>query len=140
MATPLKRLSHCLQATVVGVDVVDVEASAPRGWSSRRQRGMERNPGFSGESGDRLAAVADERIAGVRDGEGGPTEAPSTRHDRLEGRCLPIPLAAKDGNVVLIKASMPGRSAPLSRLSRQIGPTALEKLEDEGFVRFDDPS
>ena len=35
---------------------------------------------------------------------------------------------------------MPGRSAPFSRLARQIGPTALEGFENEGFVRFDDPA
>ena len=35
---------------------------------------------------------------------------------------------------------MSGRSAPLPRLSRQVGPSALEGFEDEGLVRLDDPS
>ena len=35
---------------------------------------------------------------------------------------------------------MPGRSAAPSRLSRQVGPSALEGFENEGFVRFDDSS
>ena len=72
-------------------------------------------------------------------GEGGPDRsAVDLRQDRVEGRVLPV-AGDENGNVVLIKASMPGRSAPLARLSRQIGPAALERLEDEGFVRFDDP-
>jgi hypothetical protein len=102
---------------------------------------VERNPGFAGEGGDRLPAVADEMIA-RRDhaGEGGPDRsAVDLRQNGVEGRALPVP-GDKDGNVVLVEARMPGRSAPLARLSRQIGPTALERLEDEGFVRFDDPS
>ena len=35
---------------------------------------------------------------------------------------------------------MPRRSAAPSRLSRQVGPSALEGFENEGFVRFDDSS
>ena len=102
---------------------------------------MERDSGFAGEGGDRLAAVADEMIAGRDDaGQGGPDgSAVDLRQDGVESRALPVS-GDKDGNVVLIKASMPGCSAALTRLARQIGPTALERLEDEGFVRFDDPS
>ena len=102
---------------------------------------MERDPGFASESGDRLAAVADEMIAGRDDaGEGGPDRsAVDLRQDRVEGGALPV-AGDEHGNVVLIKASMPGRSAPLARLAWQVRPTALERLEDEGFVRFDDPS
>ena len=33
---------------------------------------------------------------------------------------------------------MPGLSIPLSRLSRQVGPSALEGFEDEGLIRLDD--
>jgi hypothetical protein len=35
---------------------------------------------------------------------------------------------------------MSGRSAALAGFARQIGPSTLEGFEDEGFVRFDDPS
>jgi hypothetical protein len=102
---------------------------------------VEGNAGPAGESGDRLAAVADEMVAGRDDaGEGGPDRsAVGLRQDRVEGRALPV-AGDKDGNVVLIKASMSRPSAPLARLSWQIGPAALERLEDEGFVGFDDPS
>ena len=61
------------------------------------------------------------------------------RQDRVEGRALSV-AGDENGNVVLMKAGMPGRSAPFARLARQIGPAALERFEDEGFVRFDDPS
>ncbi len=33
---------------------------------------------------------------------------------------------------------MPGRSAPLARLSRQIGPPALEGFKNKGLIRLDD--
>jgi len=46
----------------------------------------------------------------------------------------------ENGYVVLIKPRMSGRSAALAGLARQVGPAALERLEDEGFVRFDDPA
>ena len=59
--------------------------------------------------------------------------------DRVEGGAVSV-AGDKDGNVVLIKASAPGRSAALARLSRQVGPAALEGFEDEVFVRLDDPS
>ena len=73
-------------------------------------------------------------------GEGEPhRSAVDLRQDRVEGGAVPV-AGDKDGNVVLIKASMPGRSAALSRLSPQVGPAPLEGFEDEGFVRFDDPS
>ena len=40
--------------------------------------GVEGNPGSTGESGDRLAAIADERIARRDNSEARLTEAPST--------------------------------------------------------------
>ena len=88
--------------------------------------------GSAGESGDCLSAVADEMIARRDDaGEGGPDRsAVDLRQHGVEGRALPV-AGDEDGNVVLIKASMPGRSAALTRLARQIGPTALERFEDE---------
>jgi hypothetical protein len=58
---------------VAGVDVVDVQVPRLEGRLSRRRHGVEGNPGFAGESGDRLSAVADEMIAGRDEaGEGGP--------------------------------------------------------------------
>ena len=102
---------------------------------------MEGNPSSAGESGDRLPAIADEMIARRDDaGEGeAHRSAIDLRQDRVEGGAVPV-AGDKDGYVVLIKARMPGSSATLSRLSRQVGPAALERFEDEGFVRFDDPS
>ena len=68
-----------LEAAVIGVDVVDVQMRRLTGRLSRRRHGVEGNPGSAGESGDRLAAVADEMIARRDDaGERCPTEAPST--------------------------------------------------------------
>ena len=102
---------------------------------------MEGNPGSAGESGDRLAAIADEMIARRDDaGEGeAHRSAVDLRQDRIEGGAVPV-AGDENGNVVLMKAGMPGRSTSFARLSRQIGPAALEGFEDEGFVRFDDPS
>jgi hypothetical protein len=77
---------------------------------------VEGNPGSAGESGDRLAAVANEMIAGRDDaGKGGPDRsAVDLRQDGVEGRALPV-AGDEDGNVVLIKAGMSGRSAPLAK-------------------------
>jgi hypothetical protein len=61
------------------------------------------------------------------------------RQDRVEGGDVPV-ASDKDRNVVSIKASMLGRAAAFARRARQIGPAALEGFENEGFVRFDDPS
>jgi hypothetical protein len=46
----------------------------------------------------------------------------------------------EERNVILMQARMPGRSAPLARLARQVGAAALEGFEDESFVNLDDPS
>jgi hypothetical protein len=116
-------------------------------WAPRRSAclatawAVERNSGFAGESGDRPAAVADERIARRNDaGERGSNGcAVDLRQDRVEGRPLPV-AGDEDGDVVLMEPRMSGRSAPFARLARQIGPSTLERFEDEGFVRFDDPS
>ena len=58
---------------------------------------------------------------------------------RDESRAFPV-AGDEDGDGVLVEARMPGRSAAFARLARRIGPSALEGFEDEGFVRFDDPS
>jgi hypothetical protein len=129
-----------LEAAVAGVDVIDMEVRRLGGRLSRGGYGMERNPGFAGESGDRLpAAVADEMIA-RRDDPGERCfhrSAVELRQDRVEGRALPV-ASDENGNVVRMEARMPGRSAPFARLARQIGPPALEGFKDEGFVRLDD--
>src|SRR5277367_3088959 len=129
-----------LEAAVVGIDVVDVQVRRLRGRLSRRRHGVE-GTRLCGRKRHRLAAVADEMIAGRDDaGEGGPDRsAVDLRQDGVEGRSLPVS-GDEDGNVVLIKASMPGRSAAFARLARQVGPAALERFEDEGLVRFNDPS
>ena len=78
---------------------------------------MEGNPGSAGESGDRLAAVADEMIA-RRDDAGARCchrSAVDLRQDGVEGRAFPI-AGDEDGNVVLIKARMSGLSTPLAKL------------------------
>ena len=126
---------------MIGVDVVDVQVRRRGGRLSRRRHGVEGNPGSTGESGDRLAAIADKMIA-RRDnsGEGeAHRSAVDLGQDRVEGGAVPV-AGDEDGNVVLVKARMPGRSAAPSRLSRQVGPSALEGFENEGFVRFDDSS
>lgn len=105
-----------LEAAVVGVDVVDVQVRRRRRRLSRRGHRVEWNPGSAGEGGDRLAAVADEMIARRDDaGEGGPDRsAVDLRQDGVEGRPLPV-AGDEDRNVILIKASMPGRSAAFAR-------------------------
>ena len=88
---------------------------------------MERNARLAGESGDRPPPVADQVIARRDDaGErGSDGNAVNLRQDRIEGRALPV-ARDEDGNVILIKAWIAGLSTSLSRLSRQIGPPALE--------------
>ena len=133
---------RAVRTAVIGVGVVDVQVRRRGCRLSRRWHGVEGNPGSAGESGDRLAAIADEMIARRDDsGEGeAHRSAVDLRQDRVEGGAVPV-AGDKDGNVVvLIKARMPGHSAALSRLSRQVGPAALEGFEDEGFVRFDNSS
>ena len=74
---------------------------------SRRRHGVEGNPGSAGESGDRLAAIADEMIArrdNSRQGEAY-RSAVDLRQDCIEGGAVPV-ARDKDGNVVLIKARM----------------------------------
>ena len=99
---------------------------------------MEGNAGAAGEAGDRQAAVADEVIgrrdaSGQRRADGG---ARDLRQNGVEGRALPV-AGDEDGNIVLIGPGMPRRSAALTRLARQIGPTALKGLENEGLIRLD---
>ena len=87
-----------------------MSASPARAWA------VEGNPGSAGQSGDRLAAVADEMIdrrdnSGKRGAYGSPVDL---RQDRVEGGALPV-AGDKDGNVVLVKARMPGRSASFAK-------------------------
>ena len=103
------------------------------------RHGVERDSGFAREGGDRLAAIADEMISRRHDARqrGADRSAVDLRQNGVEGRALPV-AGDENGNVVLMEARMPGLSAALARLSRQIGPPALEGFEDEGFVRLDD--
>ena len=75
------------------------------------------------EGGQRLAAIADEMICGRHDARQrrGDRSAVGLRQNRVEGRALPV-AGDEDGNIVLIGTRMTGRSAPLARRARQIGP------------------
>ena len=77
---------------------------------------VEGNPGSAGESGDRLAAVADQVIDRRDDSGEGETHrnAVDLRQERVEGRALPV-AGDKDGNVVVVKARMPGPSAAFAK-------------------------
>ena len=77
---------------------------------------MEGDPGSSRKSGDRLSAIADEMIAWRDDaGErGADRSAIDLRQDGVEGRALPV-AGDEDRDIVLIKARMPSRSAPLAK-------------------------
>jgi len=107
---------------------------------SRRRDDVERDPGSASESGDRLAAIADEMIARRDDSGQGEAHrsAVDLRQDRVEGGAVAV-AGDENGNVVLVKARMPSRSASLARPARQIGPAPLEGFENEGFVGFDNP-
>ena len=59
------------------------------------------------------------------------------RQDGVQSRALSV-AGDKNGNIVLMKARMSGRSAAFARLARQIGAPALKGFEDERFVRLDD--
>lgn len=105
-----------LEAAVIGVDVVDVQMGRLGGRFARRGDGVKGDAGFAGEGGDRPAAVADQMIggrdnSGKRCAYGSPVDL---RQNRVESRALPV-AGDEDGNVVLIKAGMPGRSAALSK-------------------------
>ena len=91
MATPLNRPSHCLTA-VIGVDIVEVEVRRVRKGLSRRRHSVKGDFGFSGEGGDRPAAVADQMIFGRDDaGQRGPDRsAVILRQDGVEGRALSV--------------------------------------------------
>ena len=85
---------------MIGVDVVDVQVRRRRERLTRRRHGVEGNPGSTGKSGDRLAAIADEMIA-RRDnsGEGeAHRSAVDLSQDRVEGGAVPV-AGDKDGNV-----------------------------------------
>ncbi len=100
---------------------------------------MERNAGSAGEGGQRLAAIADEMICGRNDARQRRSDRGVVvlRQNGVEGRAFPV-AGDEDGNVVLIGARMPGRSASLARLARQVGLAALEGFENEGLIRLDD--
>src|SRR5271169_3782953 len=101
-----------LEAAVVGVDVVDVQMGRFRGWLSRRDHRVERNPGSAGEGGDWPAAVTDQMVvlcddAGKRCAYRSPV---NLRQDRVEDRALPV-AGDENGNIVLIGPRMPGLAA-----------------------------
>jgi hypothetical protein len=52
-----------LEATVIGVDVVDVQMRRLEGRFAGQGRGVEGDAGSAGEGGDRPAAVADQMVA-----------------------------------------------------------------------------
>jgi hypothetical protein len=81
-----------LEAAVVGVDVVDVQMRGFGGGLSRRRHGVEGNSSFAGEGGQRLAAIADERIAGGQDPRqhGGDRGAVGVRQNGVQPRALPV--------------------------------------------------
>ena len=141
MATPLKRLSHCLRRLWIGVDVVEVQMRPLGGRFARRGHGVEGDAGSAGEGGDRPSAVAEQMVArrddsGKRGAYGSPVDL---RQDGLEGGAFPV-AGDEDRNIVLIGSRMPGLAAPFTRGALQVGPPAFEGFEDEGFVRFDDPA
>ena len=78
---------------------------------------MEGNAGSAGEGGQRLAAIADEMICGRNDARQhrGDRGVVVLRQNGVEGRAFPV-AGDEDGNVVLIGARMPGRSASLTAL------------------------
>jgi hypothetical protein len=106
-----------LEAAVVGVDVIDVQVRRLRGRFSRRGHSVEGNAGPAREGGQRLAAIPDEMICGRDDARqhGGDRSVVVLRQNGVEGRALPV-AGDEDGNIILIRAGMPGYSAPLARL------------------------
>jgi hypothetical protein len=104
---------------------------------ARHERGCRRGC----EAGDRPAAVADQMIgrrddSGQRRPDGGTGDL---RQDRIEGRALPV-ASDEDGNAVLISSRVPGLAASPARRARKVGPSALDRFENEGFIGFDDPA
>ena len=101
---------------MVGVDVVDVQVRRVGGWLSWRRHGVEGNPGSAGEGGQRFAAIADEMIAGRHDPRqhGGDRGAIGVQQNGVQRRALPV-AGDEDGNIILIRAGMPGYSAALAK-------------------------
>ena len=105
-----------LEAAVVGADIIDVQVRRLRGRLSRRGHSVEGNAGSAREGGQRLAAISDEMICGRNDARqhGGDRGVVVLRQYSVEGRAFPV-AGDEDGNVVLIGARMPGRSASLTK-------------------------
>jgi hypothetical protein len=77
---------------------------------------VEGNAGPAREGGQRLAAIPDEMICGRNDAcqHGGDRSIVVLRQNGVEGRALPV-AGDEDGNIILIRAGMPGYSAPLAK-------------------------
>jgi hypothetical protein len=94
-------------------------------------------PGSSRKSGERLSAIADQIArrddAGERGADGSTIDLRLDRVERrVSGRGRPGAGHCPD------KGPDVWPRSPLSRPSRQIGPSALEGFENEGLVRVDD--
>ena len=93
----IDRWSYCARNNIpfvyaLGVDVVDVQVRRRGYWLSRRRDDVEGNAGSAGESGDRLAAIADEMIARRENARGGEAHrsAVDLGQDRVEGGAVPV--------------------------------------------------
>ena len=130
-----------LETAVIGVDVVDVQVRRRGGRLSRRRHGVEGNPGSTGESGDRLAAIADEMIARRDDsGEGeAHRSAVDLGQDRVEGGAVPV-AGDKDGNVVRRRpgclAVPPRLRAFLGRSDRRPSKDLRTKVSSASTISF----
>jgi hypothetical protein len=67
---------------------------------------------------------------------GGDRGAVGLRRNGVQRRALPV-ARDEDGKIILVGPRMPGGSAPLARLSRQVGSAALEGFKNEGLIRLD---
>src|SRR5271166_2457421 len=128
------------QPAMVGIDVVEMEIRRLGVWFTRHRQdmGWDRSPPRKGN--DRGAAITTELVgrgdhAAQRRGDG---DAVQSRQHRIRGGAFAV--ARNDHRNLFSGQATFGRFATsLARLSRHARSLALERLQNECLVAFDDP-
>ena len=139
----MERSQPFLESAVIAVDVVDVvdvEIGRLWPWPAGRWKDVAGDFRLASEGDDRLAAIAAQLVgrrddAGERGGDRGPVEF---GQNRIGGGAVSV-AGDQYRDLLRRQASLGGFSASLARGAREIGPLALERLQDKGLIRFDDP-
>ena len=124
----MKARKPLLEAAVVGVDIVDMEAEAPRGQAFPGRNGVKGDVRVAGKGCEVFAPIADQGLCGLTTPANAVAIEALSSCGRTASKVAPFrSRATRMGDVVLVKARMAGRSAAFRALLRwQIGPSALE--------------